>query len=133
MTDTDQPENSPENHEDQSSLEGSRHIPDSPEQCREVLEQAFDYRGDVTLELDDATQVEGYIYDRDLKSTPLKLRLLTKAEGKRMTLTYDRVKAVTFSGKDAAHGKSWETWIKKAAEKKARGEAANLYADSLED
>ena len=41
-------------------------VPDlaTEEEVRVALEQAFDYRGDVTLTRKDGTKIEGYIFDR---------------------------------------------------------------------
>ena len=36
---------------------------------RHALEEAFDYRGDVTITRKDGTRVEGYIFDRRKGST----------------------------------------------------------------
>ena len=41
--------------------------------------------------------------------------------------------ALAFTGRDTAAGKSWEAWMKRYAEKKARGETdLSLYSDPLE-
>ncbi len=46
------------------SLQGLSVDDANEEQLRVALEQAFDYRGDVTITRRDGTKVEGYVFDR---------------------------------------------------------------------
>ena len=45
-------------------LEGSVPSLANEEDLRKALEQAFDYRGDVSITRKDSTKIEGYIFDR---------------------------------------------------------------------
>jgi hypothetical protein len=36
----------------------------SEEELRQVLEKAFDYRGDITITRKDGSKTEGYLFDR---------------------------------------------------------------------
>ena len=96
----------------------------SENELRAALEQAFDYRGDITLTLKSGEEVVGYVFDRRTgKSlTDSYARVLTQAEGKRRDIAYADIAALNFSGRDTAAGKTWESWVKKYAEKKAAGE-----------
>ncbi len=98
----------------------------------DVLEKAFDFRGDVTLTLTDGSCVTGYLFDRRPGSTPAKseVRLLPPDSDKRIEITYDRIAKVEF-GKDTAHGKTFENWVKRYVEKKLKGESANIDSESL--
>ena len=93
-------------------------------EIREALEKAFDYRGDVTLTLKDGSRVEGYIFDRRGDGTldQCVVRLFPKDGDEKVAVKYSDVARLEFSGKDTAHGKSFETWVKKYHEKKAAGE-----------
>lgn len=99
----------------------------------DALENAFDYRGDVTVTVradargGKAEQVTGYLFDRERGGglADSSVRIMTP-EGVKRTVTYDRIARVEFTGKDAAHGKSWETWVKKYVEKKRAGEHAEM-------
>jgi len=94
-------------------------------EVREALEKAFDYRGDVTLTLRDGGIVEGYLFDRRSDGATLDLctaSLFLKDRDEKFTVKYGEIARVEFSGKDTAHGKSFETWMKKYFEKKAAGE-----------
>jgi hypothetical protein len=83
------------------------------------IEQAFDYRGDVTITLGTGESLEGYIFDRDPAAATM--RLMTKA-GRRIAIGYADVARLSFTGRDMADGRSWEAWVGKYAERKAAGE-----------
>ena len=92
---------------------------------RAALEKAFDYRGDLTLTLKDGTKIEGYIFDRDSESLRLQdchVRLFPKDSDEKLTIRYSEIARLEFTGRDTAAGKSFETWVRKYQEKKARGE-----------
>jgi hopanoid biosynthesis associated radical SAM protein HpnH len=92
----------------------------APDQLADGLEQAFDYRGDVTLALHSGGSIEGYIFDRDPANATL--RILAKPAGARVIVRYADVAGLTFTGRDMADGRSWEAWVRKYAERKAAGE-----------
>jgi len=96
----------------------------SEEEIRTALEKAFDYRGDVTITKKDGTSIEGYVFDRRSGKAlaDSAVRLFPKDKNEKLTIPYDQIAALAFSGKDTAAGKSWETWLKKYHEKKAAGE-----------
>lgn len=100
----------------------------------DALEQAFDYRGDITLVLDDGARIKGYIFDRKTGRTLGEsfLRLMPEDSGDKVRVSYDRIASIEFSGKDAAAGKSFETWLKKYVEKKLAGERAAIECEPLE-
>ena len=103
-------------------------------EIREALEKAFDYRGDVTITKKDGAVIEGYIFDR--KSAPTLnaslVRLLPKDSNQRQSIPYSDIAALAFSGRDTAAGKSWEAWVRKYWEKRAKGETYNLTPDTQE-
>ena len=97
-------------------------------EVREVLEKAFDYRGDITITRKDGTTIEGYLYDRRNASTLEASRIQiipTPKPGmpvERQMISYADIAAVQFSGRDTAAGKTFDAWVKKYWEKKAAGE-----------
>jgi hypothetical protein len=107
----------------------------SDEEIRSALEKAFDYRGDVTITRKDGSKIEGYLFDRRTGAT-LKdsvVRLYPKNSNEKIAISYADIAALAFTGRDTAAGKSWEAWMKKYAEKKARGEKdLSLYSEPLE-
>jgi len=94
------------------------------QELRRALEQAFDYRGDVTLTLKSGETVVGYVFDRRTGTSLADsfVRLLPQESPQRRDIAYVEIAALAFSGRDTAAGKSWEAWMKKYAQKKAAGE-----------
>jgi hypothetical protein len=104
----------------------------SDEEIRNALEKAFDYRGDLTIALKDGRKIEGYVFDRRSDSPRLSdcvVRIMPKDQPGRLSIPYSDIAALAFTGKDTAAGKSFEAWVKKYNEKKARGEK-NIGIDS---
>lgn len=93
---------------------------------RAAMDQAFDYRGDVTITLTGGEVIAGYVFDRRADVDPPHIRVMVKDSGQRLTIPYREVERLQFTGRDTAAGKSWQTWVKQYQEKKARGDAANL-------
>ncbi len=100
----------------------------------DMLEKAFDYRGDVTLTLKDARVIAGYLFDRR-KGKSLadsSVRLMGAASDDKITVRYADIKHIAFSDRDPAAGKSFETWVKKYIEKKLAGEKASIESETLD-
>ncbi len=94
------------------------------EELRAALEQAFDYRGDVTILRTDGTEIQGYIFDRKTGRSLVDsfVRIIPADRNVKLSIPYFDIAGLTFTGRDAAAGKSWEAWVKKYLEKKAAGE-----------
>ena len=124
-------------------VEGQQHhkiegwVPElaTEQDLRAALEEAFDYRGDVTITRKDGTQVEGYVFDRrngDCLTNSV-VRLIPQSSSGKVAIPYSDIAALAFSGRDTAAGKSWEAWVRKYWEKKAAGEKGiAIEPDSLE-
>ncbi len=91
---------------------------------RAVIEKAFDYRGDVTITRKNRGEITGYLFDRRIGPTleSSVVRLIQATSSERPTIPYCEIAAIAFSGRDTAAGKSYEAWVKKYWEKRARGE-----------
>ncbi|HEX3120265.1 MAG TPA: hypothetical protein VHP80_14320 [Candidatus Acidoferrum sp.] len=104
-------------------------------ELRSALEEAFEYRGDVTITRKDGATVEGYIFDRstgDSLATSF-VRVLPKDSNNRVKISYAEISALAFTGRDTAAGKSYEAWVKKYWAKKTTGEGeASLQPDALD-
>jgi len=104
------------------------------EQRREAFDKAFDYRGDVTIRTTDGREIKGYVFDRrSPKGGRPYVRVMPSDGGERLDVLYDDIVSLDFSGRDTAAGKSWETWVRKYSEKKAKGQKATLEPESLDD
>jgi hypothetical protein len=107
------------------SLEGLVPPLDDDAKVRAAVEQAFDYRGDVTISLTDGRVVEGYIFDRHADGHALSdcwLRLIPRDSAEKLKIRYSDMSHLAFTGRDPAAGKSFETWVRKYHQKKAAGE-----------
>jgi hypothetical protein len=117
-------------------------VPDiaAEEELRQALENAFDYRGNVTITTRDGRKIEGYIFDRRTGPTlaASAVRLIPKPATKdeppqKLTIPFSDIAALAFTGRDMAAGKQWENWVRHYWEKKAAGEKnIALKPESLE-
>ncbi len=98
---------------------------------REAVRRAVDFRGDVTIETRDGRSVEGFAFDARLGEEGESIRLLPGDSNTRVEVPLAHVVRLSFTGKDAASGKSWENWIRRYAEKKLAGEAASIESEAL--
>ena len=91
---------------------------------RAVIEKAFDYRGDITVTRKDGSQITGYLFDRRVGPTLANsvIRLMLPTGNDRPAIPYSEIAAIAFTGRDTAAGKSYEAWVKKYWESRAKGE-----------
>jgi transcriptional antiterminator Rof (Rho-off) len=101
----------------------------TPAELHDALEKAFDYRGDITITLKDSRSFEAYIFDR--RPAESIVRVMTK-EGEKISIRYNEIAALNFTGRDTAAGKSWEAWVRKYWEKQNAGEKFDLEPESLD-
>jgi hypothetical protein len=122
---TDSKNHSPE----AGSLEGRVFRPRNPKELAEAVEQAFDYRGDVTLKLRAGETVEGYLFNRTPTGSRPCLQLFPRGGLGEKVIAYEDVVSIAFTGKDTASGKSWEAWVaKKDSQRRAESEQAAAEA-----
>jgi hypothetical protein len=88
---------------------------------RSALARALDYRGDVRITTADGRQVSGYLFDCAFKASleASTVRLLCEGSDTPVTIHCDRIASLSFDERDPAAGKSWETWLRRYAEKRA--------------
>jgi hypothetical protein len=93
------------------------------EDVRAALEEAFDYRGDVTITLKGGRVVEGYVFDRRNGATLAEsvIRVIPKDGSGKVSIAYSEIAGLAFTGRDTAAGRSWEAWVRKYWESKAAG------------
>ncbi|MFO0783102.1 MAG: hypothetical protein U0636_05415 [Phycisphaerales bacterium] len=99
-----------------------------------VFEEAFDYRGDVTLHLTDGTALEGYVFDRRTLpgTSQTELRIMPAQGGGKRTISAETIQRIAFTGKDTAAGKTWENWVRRYVEKRLAGERAEIESEKLD-
>jgi hypothetical protein len=105
---------------------------------RRAIELAFDYRGDVTIALRPGAgaaggQVVGYVFDRRLLESAAEsfIRVIPADGSPRVTIHLPEIASLSFTGRDTAAGKSFETWVKKYIEKKRAGQSASIESEAL--
>ena len=106
-----------------------------PDRLREALELALHYRGDVTVTCrSSGREIEGYLFDSVRGKAPGEsaIRILLPDGDERVLIRIDDIAGLTFSGRDTAQGKSFETWMKKYVQKKLAGDTANIESESLD-
>ena len=111
------------------SLEGRVFVPVTPAELSEAIELAFDYRGDVTVELKSGSRVTGYLFNRIATGEQPAMELFPSTSSGKMTIPYAEVASIAFTGEDTATGKSWEAWVAKKSSERRR-EAERVEADA---
>ena len=123
MTDT-------KNHTFESgTLEGRVFRPHSPQELAEAVELAFDYRGDVTLQLASGESVVGYLFNRHPTAAIPAIEMFPEDRPAPRTIPYSAIVSIAFTGEDTANGKSWEVWVSKK-ESERRADAERVEADA---
>ena len=79
----------------------------------EVIDFAFDYRGNTTIVKTDGTEVVGYLFNRNtLVPQPFIQFFDEKGDGP-FTVPYSEIANIKFTGKDTAAGNSWKAWVER--------------------
>jgi hypothetical protein len=87
-----------------------------------VVEHAFDYRGDITLDLDDGRRVHGYLFNRNRDVAEPFVQVFEPGQAAPCTIPYAQIRALRFTGRDAAAGNSYASWVRlRQAAKAASG------------
>ena len=117
------------------NLEGS--VPELATEAdlKAALENAFDYRGDVTITLKSGERIEAYVFNRSTGATLASsyVQYFAPNASDKRKVSYAEIARLEFTGKDRAAGKHWEAWLKTYNEKKAAGEKnIALHPEALE-
>ena len=112
-----------------NSLEGRLFRPASGAELAEAVELAFDYRGDVTLELTSGGTVVGYLFNRDSAGPEPWIEIFPVDDAAPRRIAYAQLASLAFTGEDTANGRSWEAWVSKK-ESERRAESARVEADA---
>lgn len=112
-----------------STLEGRVFKPSSEAERAEAIEMAFDYRGDVTLQLVSGESVVGYLFNRHPAAAIPAIEIFPEDHPAPRTIPYAAIASIAFTGEDTANGKSWEAWVNKK-ESERRADAERVEADA---
>ena len=92
-----------------------------------MIEEAFHYRGDVTVHLRSGERVEGYIFNRNPDAESPYLQMYIEGHSAPRHIPYSEIVAVRLTGENTASGGDWEAWIKKK-ESERQMESARIEA-----
>ena len=90
----------------------------------DVIDRAFDYRGNVTVELCDGGEMSGYLFNRDAHARDPFVQMFDLAGDGPITIRYAEIRTIRFTGKDTAAGNSYAAWLERKAAAKAEGRPA---------
>jgi hypothetical protein len=85
----------------------------------EVVEQAFDYRGNTTIVTRDGAEIVGYIFNRNASVPEPYLQYFDEAGEGPFTLRYADIATIRFTGRDTAAGQSWKAWVERRDRERA--------------
>ena len=68
----------------------------------DLVERAFRYRGDVTVETSDGEPVTGYLFNRNKGCSEPFIQLFETGTGHEITVLYQDIAKIRFTGRDAA-------------------------------
>ena len=95
------------------SLEGAVPEITTDDVLAAVIEQAFDYRGDVTIALRSGLQHVGYLFNRRRDGAAPFIQLFPASGGQAVTIAYADIQGIAFTGRDTAAGNSYAAWLKR--------------------
>ena len=86
---------------------------------QEVVEFAFDYRGNTTVVKGDGSEIVGYIFNRNSEAPEPFIQLFDERGDGPFNIPYRDIATIKFTGKDTAAGNSWKAWVERREREKA--------------
>ncbi len=108
-----------------ASLEGWDPAADGPVDVRDVIEKAFAYRGNVTIDTTGGSTVVGYLFDRNVRSPGAFVQYLDDKGDGPFSLPYADIANIRFTGTDTAKGNSYADYQKRKAQGQPAQDAPN--------
>jgi hypothetical protein len=105
------------------TLEGWNPGPLDGDALAEVVEHAFDYRGDVTVVRRDGGELVGYLFNRDADAGTPFVQVFAASGGDPVTIPYADIRSIRFTGRDTAAGNSYAAWLRSREAARAAGSA----------
>ena len=102
----------------EQSLHGAVFRPNSQQEMLKVIELAFGYRGDITLELKSGECINGYLFNRAFNGPQSYVEIFQADQGDPRSIPCQEIHAFHFTGHDTASGESWEAWVQKRQSEK---------------
>ena len=98
---------------EEPSLEGLTPEAGDAADLARVVDMAFEYRGDVSVDRKDGSTIVGYLYNRNAEGKEPFVELIEAATEARLHVPYDAIRTIRFTGKDTAAGKSYDAWTRR--------------------
>jgi len=108
---------------DERTLEGCDPGPLAGDALAEVVEHAFDYRGDVTVVRRDNAELVGYLYNRECDGATPFVQIFAASGGDPVTIPYADIRSIRFTGRDTAAGNSYAAWLRSREAARVAGSA----------
>jgi hypothetical protein len=89
----------------------------------EVIEHAFDYRGNTTIVKRDGTELLGYLFNRNAAAPAPFVEYFDEEGMGPFRVPYAEIVTIRFTGKDTAAGNSWKAWIERRDREREAGKA----------
>ena len=109
----------------EASLEGWEPVVGAEVSLADVIDRAFEYRGDVSVLRHDGAELVGYLFNRDADAAEPFVQMFDRNGDGPLTIPYAAIRTIKFTGKDPAAGKSYEAWIRRKAERQPAGVASD--------
>jgi hypothetical protein len=107
-----------------ATLEGWAPVVGDTLSLEEVIDLAFDYRGDVTVVHHDGSRIVGYLFNRNGEGPEPFVQMFDRAGNGPFTIPYAKIATISFTGKDTAAGKSYEAWVRRKGERQPADSAS---------
>ena len=78
----------------------------------EVIDKAFDYRGNVTVVRIDGSETEGYVFNRNRDVAAPFVQMFDLSGAGPYTIPYGEIRTIRFTGRDTAAGNSYAAWLR---------------------
>jgi len=78
----------------------------------EVVDKAFDYRGNVTVVRTDGSETEGYLFNRNADAAVPFVQMFDVSGEGPYTIAYHDIRTIRFTGRDTAAGNSYAAWLR---------------------
>ena len=108
---------------DEHGLEGWDPGPVDGSALADVVERAFDYRGDVTVVRRDGEELVGYLFNRNRDVATPYVQVYASDGGDAVSIPYADIRSIRFTGRDTAAGNSYAAWLRSREAAKAAGSA----------
>ena len=95
---------------DESKLKSSVPSIGGEQTLGQMIDTAFEYRGDISLDKVDETTVVGYLFNRNAAAAIPFVEVLEAETGEWLRLPYAQIRNIRFTGRDTAAGKSRKAW-----------------------